>query len=156
MSYLNDRTVEPCQLLCFLERLMSVEPNQAIAIIEREYLIAIDLERIIKENFSVEVHVIMPEEACDKLTMVNCDVIILDAELDNDIIRDLIPVIEPASASVVLLTVSEINPEANVPFTASCEISKPFTDEQVIDAMRKVLTPATVQRQKPPGQTPAH
>ncbi|WP_026480424.1 hypothetical protein [Ahrensia sp. 13_GOM-1096m] len=118
---------------------MSIGSVQLIAIVEREYLISIDIERIIADHFNCEIHVIMPDDAQEKLAAINYDVLIIDADMPSEIISGLVPVIARSNPKVVLLTVSDVDPETYIPFPYRAAIAKPFTDEQVVNTLTSLL-----------------
>lgn len=118
---------------------MSIGSVQTIAIIEREYLIAIDIERIIAENFDCKVNVIMPDEALQKLQETNFDILILDADMPVEIIGELSSSILVSKPLVALLRVSDVDPNTFIDFPFHVEIAKPFTDEQVVGKLGTFL-----------------
>lgn len=119
---------------------MSIGIVKVVAIVEREYLIAIDIDRIIADNFNCKVHVIMPDEAQEALVDIKCDVLILDAEISHETLSSFIPVITGPDSLVALLTVSDVDPKSYMPFPYHAVIAKPFTDGQVIEKLTPLLS----------------
>jgi DNA-binding NarL/FixJ family response regulator len=123
----------------FSERKMSTVSGQVVAIIEREYLIAIDVERIITENFTCKTHVIMPDEALEKLPETGCNILILDADMPAEIISSFDEIVAASNPSIVLMTVSDIDPKTYFQLPYKASIAKPFTDEQVVEKLTPLL-----------------
>lgn len=113
--------------------------KRAVAIVEREYLIAIDIQRIIEDQFDFSTRILAPNEAAEKLQVQSTDILLVDASIDSKSIEKIVAATSSSRAKLILLTLGDDRTPYGWDGRADANISKPFTDEQVIEAVRSTL-----------------
>jgi DNA-binding NarL/FixJ family response regulator len=118
-------------------------PALRILIVDQEYLVAMEVERILQDVGGYKVRIAMSWELPVALNDEMPDIILIDSALADD--SRVRPLLINAGASIVLLSFRASDLSGVPAWPGAPVIAKPFDDDQVIravqDAVRARATP---------------
>lgn len=122
-----------------------------ILIAEREFLIALDAEFLIKSAMNCQVTLLRPEQLdeWDAAALAGVDLCLLDAPLDAARIVEHTTRLAAQGVPLLFTTVSEVHRDGVEGFEGIPVAMKPFEGETLLALVRAWLR----QRPQPPGET---
>lgn len=140
MSYLNDKHAKNGELqTAQLSEIILKKPTLQILIIENEYLIAMDAERILLEAFDCAVTIATLKNFQLVLGEKNFDVILLDFGGPPEPTSEEIAAISNSGALLVFTTAYDVFAVGVPGFENNPVVMKPYEEEQLLSAINSML-----------------
>lgn len=141
MSYLNDARQERPHKVPLTEGTPMYTPPPRVLVAENQYLIAMEVERILQENLTCEVKIAPISDLAEETSAEAYDVVILDAALAEPLNVERATLILAAGAVPVFVRSYDHFPDAGTTMSSYPMISKPPQADEltaaVLDAMRR-------------------
>ncbi len=108
-----------------------------ILIIDLEYLVAMEVERILASAFECDIQIAMPREYDAIADLHRFDVVVIDASLVKR--PEAAERMKAAGVAIVFLTLIDEHLPSVPGWPDVPVVGKPFDDKQLIDAIRKAV-----------------
>jgi DNA-binding NarL/FixJ family response regulator len=105
-----------------------------ILIVDLEYLVAMEAERILTENFTCETVIVMPRDYPEVLDSQKFDVVLIHASLVRR--PEAVQQLTMAEAGIVLTTLISEEVEGIPEWPGVAVVSKPFEDRRLVEAIK--------------------
>ncbi|MDY6949833.1 MAG: hypothetical protein SXG53_29520 [Pseudomonadota bacterium] len=119
------------------ERAISTGPQ--ILVVDREYLIAMEAERILMDSMACTVRIAMPHDYAETMEAGRFDVVVVDAGVVEDRGSDAIRRQGRLGAAVIFTTLTNDSMERLPEFKGFASVAKPFVDEELLSAVAMAL-----------------
>lgn len=107
-------------------------PLPRILVIDQEYFVAMEAERILADGLACTVEIAMPHDFLTYLEgSAPFDIVVIDAALMTAERQEILQAHQQAGLGVVFTTLSR--------FAAATEVRKPFVDQELLEAARSAL-----------------
>lgn len=105
-----------------------------VLVVDPEYLVAMEVERVLRESLVCDIHIAMPRDYAAELQVKNFDIVVADAGLargadDNHPLRR-------TSARLVFTTLSQREIGGVEGWDGVPTITKPFDERQLLDTIK--------------------
>ena len=114
-------------------------PQPRIIIVDPQYLVAMEVERILTERMACEVQIAMPHECRTALVESRWDAIVIDGALMNGELREIIRHVSLAGMAMVFTAFIRDALGDLGEFPDAQIVSKPFDDDELTEAVRSAL-----------------
>ncbi len=106
-----------------------------ILVVDLEYLVAMEAERILTESLNCDVQIAMPRDYPDILENRSFDVVLIHASLARS--PEAVRRLQMSEAAIVLSTLMNEEAATGIPeWPGIAVVSKPFQDGRLIDAIK--------------------
>jgi len=110
-----------------------------ILVIDREYFVALEAERILTEGLACAVEIAMPRTFRALIEGAPFDVVVIDAALMTAERQEILQVHHQAGVGIVFTTLSSSDHNRFSGFAPSRAVRKPFVDQELLEAVRNAL-----------------
>jgi len=110
-----------------------------ILVVDREYLVAMEAERLLSDALSCSVRIAMPHDYLAALAETHFDVVLIDAGMVNANGVEALQLAQKRGAGLVFTTLTN-DAMDNLPrFQGSAKVAKPFNDADLLAAVQSAL-----------------
>lgn len=110
-----------------------------ILVVDREYLVAMEAERLLVDALACAVRIAMPHDYVAALTDQNYDLLLIDAGIVDSEGAEALKAAQRAGTRLVFTTLTNDSMERLPEFAGSATVAKPFVDADLLAAVRSAL-----------------
>lgn len=111
-----------------------------ILVVDREYLVAMEAERVLLDAFACRVRIAMPHDYSAALVQDRFDLLIMDASVVEQDGPQTILGAKAGGAGLIFTTLANDAMDALPQFKGSATVAKPFIDEDLVRAVSATLS----------------
>ncbi|HEV7433262.1 MAG TPA: hypothetical protein VGO22_00065 [Pseudorhizobium sp.] len=119
-------------------RIISSEPN--ILVVDREYLVAMEAERVLLDTFACRMRIAMPHEFSHAMEHDRFDLLIVDTSVADDDGSRILANARAGGTKLIFTTLTKDAMRSLPQFQGFATVAKPFSDEDLIDAVKAALS----------------
>ncbi len=110
-----------------------------ILVVDREYLVAMEAERLLSDALSCSVRIAMPHDYIAALADARFDLVLIDAGIVNAAGLQGLQWAQEQGAGLIFTTLTNDAMENLPQFRGSAKVAKPFNDAELLAAVQSAL-----------------